>query len=55
MGRLLIFVAMVYGVLCVALYFMQQSFIYFPQQRHRPDVPLLKLAAGDDTILVTSP
>ena len=55
MGRLLIFLAMVYGVLCVALYFMQQSFIYFPQQRHRLDVPLLKLAAGDDTILVTSP
>ncbi|WP_343728919.1 hypothetical protein [Duganella sp.] len=51
---LLILALIVYAGLCAVLYFVQRSFIYFPQPGARADRPTLKLQADGAQVLVTT-
>lgn len=50
---LLILLLIVYAGLCVMLYFVQRSFIYFPQPATKANRPALKLDADGAQVLVT--
>ena len=51
--KLLLLLAVLYAVLCAALFYCQRSLLYFPQDRQRTDMPTLELAADGARILVT--